>query len=270
MDTTKTTDVRELEEQYSNLLTHPDGQERLIGLRALAKLKAVNRINEIGDLLKIEETDAVRGEAIQTLAKLKDSAVLKTVLPLFKDEQNFTRESICFAIGVLSLEDGIPILIDAMKNDDETKVRATAALAFRWFKGSVGCKELEDFLQIEESSLGRMNAITALVHKRCSTGDTLGLLAKYAKEDDDESVRDNAVWGIGLFEAKEHSELLLDVLYEDEDENVRRNAAWALLKVGSEDIIEELESFLDEEESFLVKKQIEDTINFWKKKKTST
>ncbi len=146
------------------------------------------------------------------IEELKDEEDIEGLIELLEENEIRIREETVKALGMIGAEEALPHLLDRLREDHASTVRANAALALSNFE-SEECK-------------------TAL---------------KEAAEDEDWEVRHDSAIAMGNFRDDGVEEKLCSLI-EDKEIEVRKKAIDSLGEVGDEDMISEIEKYLDDED----------------------
>jgi len=149
---------------------------------------------------------------MDSIEELKEEGNVKKLLELLKEGEQKEREDAAKALGILGSKDALSDLIDCLKNDPASTVRANAALALSNFEAE-DCK----------------NAL------------------KGACEDEDWEVRHDTAIAMADFEDNFFEDELCELI-EDKVTEVRKKALDSLGKIAGPDKIPMIEKFLEDED----------------------
>jgi len=148
---------------------------------------------------------------IDEIEKLKEEREIGKLIDLLQESDAQIREEAVKALGMIGSKEALPHLIERLKEDSSSTVRANAALALSHFE-SEKCK----------------------------------ITLKEAAEDEDWEVRHDAAIAMREFQDEEIKEKLCSLITDKEIE-VRKKAIDSLGDIGDEDMISEIEEHLEDE-----------------------
>jgi HEAT repeat protein len=180
--------------------------------------------------LKDEDRDVRKFAAMSLglIGKLEIATTLCDVLKTEEDSQ--VRGSILIALGLIGDQASIPILINALRDDDNL-IRECAASGLERFGSSTMLSAALRGLPTDERDTDRDTAAWVALGK-VNAGGTMDILVQALKHSDPD-VRLKAVTAINLMSPniKEAAIALIGAL-EDDDQRVRKMAASALEAIG--------------------------------------
>jgi len=148
---------------------------------------------------------------IDEIEKLKEKRDIKKLIELLDENEVKIREDAVKALGMIGTEDALSPLIEILKEDTASTVRANAALA-----------------------------LSNLESEECKSA------LKKAAEDEDWEVRHDSAIAMGEFQDEELKEKLCSLI-QDKEEEVRKKALDSLGEIGDEKMISEVEKYLEDE-----------------------
>lgn len=238
-------------QEIASLLAHPNRDDRLVGIRALGKLRerARNVVPQIIEFLNDPDKE-LRNASIETIADIGVLAV-PPLLEMLSHEDADVRSSVVDVFGRIGepASDAIFHLISLL-SDPSPLVRnsAAAALGNMGKRAKLAVPGLAGALNDSDRSV-RRNAADSLGRIGDDAKDALPNLIE-ALDDSDSGTREHAAKAIGHFRdyGKEAVPYLIKA-FSDSDEKIRKSAANALASIGevaSSQLMNALNSPLEE------------------------
>ena len=203
----------------------------------------------------------VRGNAAITLGQIGVGTrdAVPVLIQTLQDQkiEGFVRSSAAITLGQIGTEHGVYVLIQALKNDQDTEVRKAAARAL----GAIGNKALDAvpiLIQALNDQDRRVRGSVAYALGQIGTAEAIKAVEKavstliQALKDRDAAVRDNAAEVLGMT-GKSAVPALIQALQNDQDATVRKGAILALSSIGSENTVSALIQALQNDQSTIVR-----------------
>ena len=202
----------------------------------------------------------VRGNAAITLGQIGASTrdAVPALIQTLQDQkiEGFVRSNAAITLGQIGTEDGVYVLIQALKNDQDTEVRKAAAGAL----GAIGDKAVDAvpvLIQALNDQNRRVRGIVAYALGQIGTPEAIKAVDKavstliQALKNQDAAVRANAAEVLGM--AGESAVPALIQALKNQDAAVRKGAILALGSIGSEGTVSALIQALQNDQSAIVR-----------------
>ncbi len=167
------------------------------------------------------------------IEELKDDGDVENLLKILKGGVVEEREEAAKALGMLGSEDALYGLVNAVKNDPASTVRANAALALSSLEGEDCKKALKSAADDEDWEVRHDVAIAMGDFDDDSFEETLCSLMKDAEKE----VRKKAIDSLGELAGEEKISEITEFI---DDESLKINAVRAISEIGTEEAVEPL------------------------------
>ena len=166
-------------------------------------------------------------------------------------------ESMTKTLGKLGSKDQqtYDFLLDAMKNNKDSEVRAAAAWTLGKLEDERAFDALVDVMKNEKSPAVRRDVAEAL--GKLGDERALVILLETLQDDKHANVRGSAAWAIGNIGDIETVDFLVDAVKKDKSEDVRGAAAWSIGNMGDESVIDVLQDVMDSDKKKEVQRMAE-------------
>ena len=203
----------------------------------------------------------VRGNAAITLGQIgvgtRDAVPI--LIQTLQDQkiEGFVRSNAAITLGQIGTEDGVYVLIQALKNDQNTEVRKAAAGAL----GAIGDKAIDAvpvLIQALNDQDKRVRGSVAYALGQIGTPEAIKAVEKavstliQALKNQDAAIRANATEVLGMA-GESAVPALIQALKNDQDATVRKGAILALGSIGSKDTVSALIQALQNDQSAIVR-----------------
>ena len=176
--------------------------------------------------------DQMKYLGAQILGSIGDKRTVSPLIELTKHEHEHIRAKAAEALGKLSREEAIPVLMGLMHQDPHSIVRKEAAWALGVLRAENAVDALMGSLN-DRSPQVRKNSIASLNHFIWIREGVFESLAAKLKGDPDETVRYVAAQAVREFQTEKGMLALIDAL-RDDSQWVRKEAADGLAVFGDE------------------------------------
>ncbi|MFP4000391.1 MAG: HEAT repeat domain-containing protein [Thermoplasmata archaeon] len=163
----------------------------------------------------------------------KEEEAIEKLIDLLEEGDREEREEAAKALGLLGSREALTILMEHIRNDPASTVRANAALALSNFEDESCKKALEDASHDEDWEVRHDTAIAMGGFEDGTFEERLCSLI----EDSENEVRKKAIESLGRIADKDKISELKRFL---EDESLKINAAKAISEIGTEKAVEPL------------------------------